>query len=129
VFVWSDQTFEQARRLLAEGHSLSQVSTSLGVPARTIRRWRSTASRTRRRTPAIEHWRPPDDAAYAYVLGLYLGDGHITRGSPGSGSLRIALDALYPDIIDEAQAALTTISRDRASAAGSSRASAGSICK
>lgn len=45
---------------------------------------------------------------YAYLLGLYLGDGclHITERS---AYLRISLDAAYPGIIAEARAAILAV--------------------
>jgi hypothetical protein len=41
-------------------------------------------------------------AAYVYLLGLYLGDGCIATHPRGVYKLRLALDAKYPGIIDEA---------------------------
>jgi hypothetical protein len=46
-------------------------------------------------------WRPPDIHAYAYLLGLYLGDGCITAPRR-SLQLVIACDARYRGVIDEA---------------------------
>jgi hypothetical protein len=50
-------------------------------------------------------WRPDDPATYCYLLGLYLGDGHVSapRGHP---LFRLSLDGIYPGIIDSAVAAL-----------------------
>jgi hypothetical protein len=46
-----------------------------------------------------------DPAAYAYLLGLYLGDGCLTRtGSP----LMLSFDARYPGIVEAAAAAIRT---------------------
>ncbi len=52
--------------------------------------------------------------AYAYLLGLYLGDGYISR-SPGHGAfrLRISLDQKYPGIIAEARGALLMLLPNR----------------
>jgi hypothetical protein len=47
--------------------------------------------------------------AYAYVLGLYLGDGCISSHPRGVYRLRITLDAVYPRIIDEAAAAIEQV--------------------
>jgi hypothetical protein len=46
----------------------------------------------------------PDPWSYSYLLGLYLGDGHVTVTSR-SANLRITLDDRYPEIIDDAVAA------------------------
>jgi hypothetical protein len=45
---------------------------------------------------------------YPYLLGLYLGDGHLAN-MPRTYRLRIFLDALYPRVIGEAEAALSII--------------------
>jgi hypothetical protein len=46
---------------------------------------------------------------YAYLLGLYLGDGTISRARRGVFKLRVILDAKYPAIIDECQAAMAAV--------------------
>jgi hypothetical protein len=46
-------------------------------------------------------WRVVDEAAYCYLLGVYLGDGHITHRPPNAWSLRIACDQKYPAIVRE----------------------------
>lgn len=49
---------------------------------------------------------PANDAAYCYLLGLYLGDGSIGRTSPRSPQLVLTLDVRYPGVIAEAQEAI-----------------------
>ena len=49
-----------------------------------------------------------DAATYAYLLGLYLGDGHIVR-TPRTYNLRIVLDLKYPLIIQECAAAIRSV--------------------
>jgi hypothetical protein len=51
-------------------------------------------------------WRPPDCPAYSYLLGLYLGDGHVARPFV-SPFLRLYLDAEYPHIVECAASALS----------------------
>ena len=46
--------------------------------------------------------------AYAYLLGLYLGDGYICR-SGRTWRLRISMDSRYPGIIEEARAAIGAV--------------------
>jgi hypothetical protein len=43
---------------------------------------------------------PADDFSYAYLLGMYLGDGHIAGKGP-SFQLRVTLDGVYPGIVEE----------------------------
>ena len=49
------------------------------------------------------------DHAYAYLLGLYLGDGYIATGPKGVYHLRIYLDRAYPVIIAECVAAISIL--------------------
>lgn len=46
---------------------------------------------------------------YAYLLGMYLGDGCISAHPRGVYRLRIALDARYPNIIDECAVAMAAV--------------------
>lgn len=45
--------------------------------------------------------REVDEAAYAYLLGMYLGDGYLARGPRGVHRLRVSLDQSYLGIIAE----------------------------
>src|SRR5437764_14056458 len=56
--------------------------------------------------------RVADGYTYSYLLGMYLGDGCVSD-SGRSYQLRISLDAIYPDIVDECVTAvvLTTVGR------------------
>jgi hypothetical protein len=51
-------------------------------------------------------WFPPDPQVYAYVLGIYLGDGCLGQGPRGNPHINVALDAAYPGIIAECEQAL-----------------------
>ena len=53
-----------------------------------------------------------DRFAYAQLLGLYLGDGHI-NDTARSHQLRLYLDARYPDLIDEAWAMVQLVAPDK----------------
>jgi hypothetical protein len=53
-------------------------------------------------------WRPPAPEPYSYLLGLYLGDGHIVLHR-GSAFIRLSLDERYERIIAEADAALRRV--------------------
>ncbi|GAB3205953.1 transcriptional regulator [Marinactinospora thermotolerans] len=76
---------DETRRLTRQGFSDQVVSTLLGVPRSTIGNWRRGTSRAAplRRDPTGDAYCPrchgrPLSSAYPYLLGLYLGDGHIT---------------------------------------------------
>jgi hypothetical protein len=47
-------------------------------------------------------------SSYVYVLGLYLGDGHLA-GNGRSYQLRLTLDASYPGIVEAAACAIRTL--------------------
>jgi hypothetical protein len=49
--------------------------------------------------------RPADNDSYAYLLGAYLGDGYVAN-TGRSFQLVIALDAAYPDIVEQVRAAI-----------------------
>jgi len=52
------------------------------------------------------HERPLDEAAYVYLLGQYLGDGHIAAMRRGVFCLRITMTAQYRDMIEECRTAM-----------------------
>jgi hypothetical protein len=56
-----------------------------------------------------EHLRILDPPAYAYLLGMYLGDGCISDCPRDVAKLRITLDAAYPGIVGECASALEAV--------------------
>jgi len=106
-------------RLRAEGLTDREVSLRTGVPINTIRTWRnrrvpdyarpSIPARTSE-DPDLESFdcSAVDTEAYAYLLGMYLGDGCVTRNG-SSWSLRVTLDQSYPGIINECCDAIEAI--------------------
>jgi hypothetical protein len=57
-------------------------------------------------------WTPPDPESYAYLFGLYLGDGCVVRHARTT-RLVIMLDGAYPQIVAEAAAAMGAAGIDR----------------
>jgi hypothetical protein len=107
----------RVRELAGLGHSTSQLATIAGIPRSTVREWLAkwrcdpewpAGTRQRRRVRGRATTTPPvvPTAPYAYLLGLYLGDGDI---SSDLGRFRLTLDSAYPDIIRSAVVALTTV--------------------
>jgi hypothetical protein len=115
MFVHPPAVRQAALALVAAGLNDCEVARRLGVPRRTVRDWRV-------RPPAIARplcvrcWRPTslvlfDAADYAELLGLYLGDGHISA-FPRTERMRLMLDAKYPVIVDEAAELLDRVVLD-----------------
>jgi hypothetical protein len=94
-------TYEAALELGTIGMDASWIARELAIARATIVNWLRRGRKGRRREPP----RPLPETPYAYLLGLYLGDGHIARGGHGQHVLSIACDNSYPGI----NAAATTM--------------------
>ncbi|MDX2297665.1 MULTISPECIES: transcriptional regulator [Streptomyces] len=114
------ETRQRALALVAQGRSLNSVSKQTGISRAAIRSWQARPTPRLRRLAPCARCRPapgaPDPAdSYAYVLGLYLGDGCITRPPQHrTASLRITLDDAWPGVQQEAAAALRAVFPDNA---------------
>ncbi|MEU3852492.1 helix-turn-helix domain-containing protein [Streptomyces sp. NPDC029554] len=102
-------TRERALALVAQGRSLNSVSRETGISRAAIRSWQ-VRLQPRARPAAPEPGPPPDEQAYAYLLGLYLGDGCVSTHRRGGHYLRIACTASWPGLIDACEAALRAVS-------------------
>ena len=82
-----------------------------GHPA--LARWpppgRGAGRLSRRITCPRCHARPLDEPAYSYLLGLYLGDGHIARGPRDVYVLAIACCDDWPGLMAAARQALSAV--------------------
>ncbi|GCD89487.1 hypothetical protein NLS1_14930 [Nocardioides sp. LS1] len=97
------ETVDSALRASDAGMPDAENARRHGVAVKTIRRWRRDYQR--RGLPRGQtHLAPPcprcddgplDTAAYAELLGWYLGDGHITRGRRDVFNLHVFNDATY----------------------------------
>jgi hypothetical protein len=87
-----------------------------GVSIRAIRHWRygtrrdplSMGKGREPRCPRCDG-RPLDKPAYAYLLGLYLGDGHISRHRRNVYSLSVTCCDDWPGLINAARAAMSAV--------------------
>ncbi len=106
--------FEYTKQRLAEGASQRQIARELGVDKSTIHYWIKHAFSTGTRAAEelshlkIIEWCNKHSAEYAYLLGCYLGDGHIVI-MPRTQKLSIYNDNRYPDIIQDQNIALQKI--------------------
>jgi hypothetical protein len=98
--------FEAARALSEVGWSDYAVARRTGVPRSTVARWRLGGFVRITPVPTTWAWTPAHPW-YAYILGLYLGDGCLYwAGRAVTPTLDIACDARYPAIVAEAERAL-----------------------
>ena len=97
----------RALALHAAGLSQTEVARRAGVARSTARNWiegripRSSACPQRCLREGLEHHDRSGvpTGAYAYLLGLYLGDGFVGRHRRDVYSLQISLDRRYPEIV------------------------------
>ncbi len=81
-----------------------------------IRHWRSGRRRCAQSQPRRPearcprcHGRPLDERAYAYLLGLYLGDGHIAGHRRGVYALTVACTDSWPGLLAAAKETLSAV--------------------
>ncbi|MGY0007633.1 transcriptional regulator [Micromonospora sp. I033] len=105
----------RARALRARGHDIRSVARTLSLPYTTVWHWCvdrpepamfGSALRCFRCRPDPEN--PSDPAAYAYLLGLYLGDGHLVTTDPVP-VLRVYCADTWPNLIDLCDAAMRAV--------------------
>lgn len=116
MFVPRSTRFQQKRaaELIAAGWTDPAIAGELGLDRSTICRWRN------RGLPRLagfdpqegSDWRPSSHEAYSYLLGLYLGDGCVVR-LPRTYVLVIALDGLYPELVQECVKVAAIVVPDR----------------
>lgn len=113
---------ESEKQLVAEfvayGLNDCEIARITEIPRPTVRDWRhgrfTRAPRQRSDGCPTCGGAPhdPDDlpaTEYAYLLGIYLGDGHIAQGARGVYCLRIYLDSRYPLILQEVSEAMEAV--------------------
>jgi len=117
---------ERALKLSDAGWNNGAISREIGVNRRTISDWvrgrtrarRPIATYTNRHRATVTCPRCPDSSeflpgitvySYAYLLGLYLGDGTLSAHPRGVFRLRIFLDRTYPLIVGECEAAMRLV--------------------
>ncbi|MFD9305299.1 transcriptional regulator [Streptomyces sp. NPDC060048] len=100
----------QTLSLLRDGRSMNSVSKETGISRSAIRAWLTRVDPLPRlRDLATPCAAPTDTSSYAYLLGLYLGDGCISPQPRGGYQLRIACADAWPGLIDQCRAAITAV--------------------
>jgi hypothetical protein len=113
------QDLRRVRALVELGVNDCAAARLTGIPRTTVRDWRRSqrwAQQRQRSGPAScsrcghpAHAFDALDDGYAYLLGLYLGDGHIVHHRRGVYRLTVALDAKYPGIVSECRKAIQAV--------------------
>ncbi|MFJ9341241.1 helix-turn-helix domain-containing protein [Streptomyces sp. NPDC101733] len=108
---------QTALSLLRGGGRNAEVARRLNVPTGTVGYWKHMDRAKRDECPGAHHpdcprcdGSPLDTRAYSYLLGLYLGDGHISHYSRhGAPSLMITCDNAWPGLMDLAEQAMRRV--------------------
>jgi hypothetical protein len=109
---------QQVMELVELGLNDCAISRETGIPRPTVRDWRHGRFTTARRQSdtgclrcggETHDFKTLHGAPYAYLLGAYLGDGHLTQGARGVYRLRIFLDSRYPMINQEIAEAMESV--------------------
>jgi hypothetical protein len=95
------------------GYNDRQVGQIVGVSYNAVQKWRTGLRRTpdKKRPSSCPRCdgTPLDEPAYAYLLGLYLGDGCLTLGRRDVYALCIACCDAWPGLIEAAKNAMTAV--------------------
>jgi hypothetical protein len=118
--MYSSEVRRHTLDLIGRGISLRSISMSTGISRATLRDWRehpegSIYQRLACPRCAANPTLPEPQADYAYLLGLYLGDGCISRASTRDKDvwkLRIMCADAWPGLIRECERAMSTIRPD-----------------
>jgi hypothetical protein len=118
--MYSNEVRRNAIALMARGSSLRSISISTGINRSTLREWRERPERSVNPRSACPRCAdrvtlPEPQADYAYLLGLYLGDGCISRagaGDKGVWKLRIMCADAWPGLIQECERTMRSIRPD-----------------
>ena len=105
---------DRALRLSSQGLIDREVAEITGVSIGAVQKWRTGLRRTPQKEQQHAHCprcdgAPLDEPVYAYLFGLYLGDGHITRHRRGVFALSIFCCDGWPGLITAAKQAMRDV--------------------
>lgn len=106
------ETVDLALRMSASGMGDREIAEFCRVSVGTVRRWRTGVRRAHdadRLTCPRCHERELDRIAYAHLLGLYLGDGHIVRCRKDVYQLSLFCGDGWPGLIEEAATVMSRV--------------------
>jgi hypothetical protein len=105
--------YQNVQDLVARGVNDCAIARQTGIPRTTVSMWRRSTTKSRRPSNAspcgtVHDLQDLPARAYAYLLGMYLGDGCISRNRR-VWHLRVALDIKYPGIITACREAMNIV--------------------
>lgn len=114
--MYSKEIIQLATQLKESDLNLSQISRQMGIDRATIREWFSENKRyaaknsNSKNNDFFDRFEENKEVrkAYYYLLGQYLGDGHISRNSR-TYRIRISATKKYSDIIEEIKNAIRLV--------------------
>lgn len=118
----SAHEFELVRFYIEWGLNNCEIERLTGISRTTVRAWRARAALGQTNATfqgAAEATCPVcsltslNEKAYAYLLGVYLGDGHLTRSAKGVYRLTIYQDQRYIGLLSECARSITTLMPER----------------
>jgi hypothetical protein len=108
---------QQVLALHSQRLATAEIARRTGIPRSTIRYWLAKGPAYPRRPAGpcnpCAYISCVPQGPYAYLLGLYLGDGCLSLVRGGVYRLRITLDKKYPQIIDECRSAAALVLPNR----------------
>jgi hypothetical protein len=115
--MYDQPTRRRAMTLIGQGQSLQDVSLAMGIAQRTLRDWwnhpEKLALSSNRTCPRCSEIKTTIEPLrdYGYLLGLYLGDGCISRPRPSKDvwALRVMCADAWPGLIVECKRAMTAV--------------------
>jgi len=116
--VYPPSYVETVLTLFDSGHNYSRIARDTGVSRSTIREWVERRPATRGWTACLVCLGTPDrlpPGPYAYLLGLYLGDGYIASHPRGVYKLQISRCNAYPQLMAECSLVMAEILPNRIS--------------
>lgn len=112
----SQAPVDAALHLSDIGVTDKEIAQIFGVSVAVIQRWRFGQRRAASGFAGVRaaacprcYPQPMNEPAYAYLLGLYLGDGYIARGRKDVYALTIACADNWPGLMDAASQALSAV--------------------
>ncbi|MEU1814314.1 transcriptional regulator [Streptomyces roseifaciens] len=108
------ETRHRALALVRQGRSLNSVSKETGISRYAIRSWQTRIEPLPRSAAPCGRCGPDPQllhtpVAYTYLLGLYLGDGCLSRQRSGTYVLRVACATAWPGLIASCREAIKAV--------------------